>query len=811
MFQNHPYRVGLLRCASYLAIVMLIISDLQAQNPNEVFGYPYIFHYGPEQYRAHKQNWDVVQDDKGIMYFANGDGLLIYNGLNWDLVRMPGETMVQSLDRDSSGQIYLGAYGHFGKILFDSIGKLHYVDLSASLEDSIEITRVFATICLNGAVYFQTSEAVFCYQPNQPVKVWKKGPRSLGELFEIDGSLYLKEHYKGISRLEGDEWEMISGSQQFGPAFIHFMLPYSANQILLNGGDSLWLYDGNKFTYFSTDAQAYLSQHKIYSAFSLDEDGFLIGTVSGGIVHIDRKGKVQLIFDQAAKLNSLTIREFYRDANHDIWVALDIGLALLEYPAPTRIFNFNSGEIEFNGFTRFDGDLYVASDVGLWRLQQEKSKTYFKKVPGVNQKIWQIDTLGGYLLIATEYGLYAMTSNESRDLIVPGVVPGFKISELEPNRIYVYRSNGIFLLALTDHGWSKKEIMPDFTSRTRGVIEMSPTEIWLDTDWTELWKVEFDRPEDFFDWHNPRLVKIDSLQQLPAKRGSIYAINGHLYFVPTDLDSNYCWNEERKVFEPDTALSNVIDAGEYATVIWEVDDNKNCWFVTEYGSSQEHLGLSLWRGDRYSQVTANFDRVLNDIGISSSIEGNEIWFGGYGTVVHQRLDKSPDLATFQVLIDRIIIQEDSVISYSAWAQLRPEIDLKKNRIEFHFSGTDYTSTSAMSYQTFLEGVDPGWSDFGKENTKQYFGLNPGRYTFKVRGLNQENTVSNAATFNFSILRPWYLTWWAYALYSGGAISLLIGTAKWRNRELIREKEKLENVILEHTSELQARNNQLQVQ
>lgn len=68
------------------------------------------------------------------------------------------------------------------------------------------------------------------------------------------------------------------------------------------------------------------------------------------------------------------------------------------------------------------------------------------------------------------------------------------------------------------------------------------------------------------------------------------------------------------------------------------------------------------------------------------------------------------------------------------------------------------------YQTFLEGFDPDWSDWGDNSYKEYTNLASGTYTFRVRAKNLYNVISDEATYTFTILSPWYATWWAYLVY-----------------------------------------------
>ena len=50
--------------------------------------------------------------------------------------------------------------------------------------------------------------------------------------------------------------------------------------------------------------------------------------------------------------------------------------------------------------------------------------------------------------------------------------------------------------------------------------------------------------------------------------------------------------------------------------------------------------------------------------------------------------------------------------------------------------------------------------------------------------------SEEATYAFSILPPWYRTWWAYALYVAAAALLVAGAARvMRHRVVSKERER----------------------
>lgn len=60
------------------------------------------------EYHGHFQNWAIVQDHRGIIYVANNNGILEYDGRNWSLIPV-NNAVCRSLDVDASGRVWVGA------------------------------------------------------------------------------------------------------------------------------------------------------------------------------------------------------------------------------------------------------------------------------------------------------------------------------------------------------------------------------------------------------------------------------------------------------------------------------------------------------------------------------------------------------------------------------------------------------------------------------------------------------------------------------------------------------------------------------
>ncbi|QEC73560.1 hypothetical protein FSB73_19720 [Arachidicoccus ginsenosidivorans] len=78
------------------------------------FTKPEVINYPKSTYKAEGQNWSVTQDENRIMYFGNNQGLLRYDGEQWQLFTLPQKKVIRSVAADHEGKIFSGAFGEFG-------------------------------------------------------------------------------------------------------------------------------------------------------------------------------------------------------------------------------------------------------------------------------------------------------------------------------------------------------------------------------------------------------------------------------------------------------------------------------------------------------------------------------------------------------------------------------------------------------------------------------------------------------------------------------------------------------------------------
>ncbi len=117
-----------------------------------------------------------------------------------------------------------------------------------------------------------------------------------------------------------------------------------------------------------------------------------------------------------------------------------------------------------------------------------------------------------------------------------------------------------------------------------------------------------------------------------------------------------------------------------------------------------------------------------------------------GINISKTEDKLPDLIRQLFAGEKIILSHDQC------------------DINIDFAALHYTRTEKNKFSHQLVGHDEDWVSDNR-NFAGYTNLAPGDYTFKIKGSNSDGYWSDGnKSFSFTILPPWWATWWAYGFY-----------------------------------------------
>lgn len=172
----------------------------------------------------------------------------------------------------------------------------------------------------------------------------------------------------------------------------------------------------------------------------------------------------------------------------------------------------------------------------------------------------------------------------------------------------------------------------------------------------------------------------------------------------------------------------------------------------------------------------------------------------------------------KTVIDNVDLfnKETDWSSYGAinrWSKLpKKSITLPhdQNNLSIHFHTLNFVSSKAEQYYYKLEGIDKEWTGPSDKTYVVYPYLKPGNYIFKAKSQNHTSGLfSTEATFNFSILKPWYYQLWFIISVSVFILSTIALLSRMRIR-YIRRQENQKREIMSKISDLETKALQAQM-
>ena len=89
----------------------------------------------------------------------------------------------------------------------------------------------------------------------------------------------------------------------------------------------------------------------------------------------------------------------------------------------------------------------------------------------------------------------------------------------------------------------------------------------------------------------------------------------------------------------------------------------------------------------------------------------------------------------------------------------------QNAFSISFAALDYSEHERTHYYYMMDGFDRDWVDAGNNHEAYYSNLPGGRYKFRVRITNNnQSIVETEKSLNVRVLPPWYRSWWAILLF-----------------------------------------------
>ena len=294
--------------------------------------------FGTADYRASEFNYSIAEDENGILFIANENGILEFDGSTWLLHPLPDYSHVITVKMGPDGRLYVGGDNEFGYMVRDSTGAMNFTSLRNLISQETELDAVWQIMFDNGDTYFQTYEAIIKYDG----EIGHELPIKNGWLFKLGDEIFVSVIEEGIAKLQDDTLNFVNRDIKFSED--NPMRPLGqlgSKKILPTEFNGLFLFDTITYetTKWEVPASNELSKAEIYDATEWDEDLFMFSTMKGGLIWIDKKGDVVKRLNKENGLKSLETRAFHRDSKGNLWLP-GYGVHHLIWPQKQKLESF---------------------------------------------------------------------------------------------------------------------------------------------------------------------------------------------------------------------------------------------------------------------------------------------------------------------------------------------------------------------------------------------------------------------------------------------------------------------------------------
>lgn len=766
-------------------------------------GSPLVQQYPKAEYKAGNQNWAVAAGKDGVMYVANADGLLVFDGQYWALHYLPNKSTVRSVAVDSTGRVYTGGLAEFGYWENSGSGNMRYHSISRLLDQEDAVRDEIWKIAIDGdRVLFQSFSTLYIYEDNRLQTVKGNGQPFLF-LHQVRGRIFIELIPGGIHELQGNALVPVRNKDVLKGANVLTMLPFGRGKEILIGTSKSGLFrmDSNGIIHkWQNAADGLLRAAQLNNGLKVLNRYYAFGTILQGLVIIDEEGHIVQHVHKGNGLQNNTVLGIHTDLQQNIWVGLDNGIDRIEINAPIYYYADNSGSIGTVYTARiFGGNIYLGTNQGLFFSPWTSGEGYrpfsFTLVEGSQGQVWDLTIVDGELLCGHNDGTFRVLGGRLERL--SSVTGGWALRQPvgRPNILLQGTYTGLTVFHKTAKGWQFTHRVPGYSDPTQFIEPVSETEVWA-SGYKGLRLLLLDSTlRDVKQIHG-----YDSVNGLPQSAfvnvfelgGSpIFATDSGFYRHDDITDRFYRYDQLNEQLGSFAFANKVIPAGV-----------NHYWFI-----NRARMSLVHFRPKGIVQVDSTQFAVLNGRMMKYYESVNRIEKDVYlvglddGFAIYQAADSAvaaPHLP--RPLIRTVRNITDSLSGRWYNENTIPEIPYSHNNLRISYASPWYSSVP-LRYQFYLKGYSRTWSEWGEDAQKEFTNLRQGNYAFQVRAMAPDGTVSDITDFRFTILPPWYLSWVAMALYAIAALLLLIAGRGWYRHKIQKHRRLVQENMTKQQQEL----------
>ena len=763
---------------SILFILILFICEVNSQS-NESLRLnktPLKSYFASDVYKGGIQNWSFDQDENGLLYVANNDGLLEFDGTKWNKYKVPSATKIRAVKVDSKNRVFVGGQNQIGYFTHTKEGFI-FKSLIDDLEpNSRSISEIWKIIEVDESIFFNTENKFLVFNADGLKEI--ESPGFLISSFKNRDKLIAQFYEYGLYQFENGEFVSISGTKIL-PELIA-ILPNDNGDFYFSKSGLIFKHDrlSIPFKDFSLEFGA------INEVIKLSSGDYAVGTQNNGLFILNPNLSIKQHFTKNNGLSDRTVKSVYEDNFNNLWIALNIGIDYLKMSLPFSFINEEVG-IEGTGYAahKFKNTIYLGTSNGVFiqnSINEFIYPTTYQFVSGSEGQVYNFSQIDNELILNHHHGAFIIKGYELEKFHDIGSWTFIKTHK--PGLILGGDYQGIRYFSKQNNKWTKIGEIPNLNESSRILELENDSTLWMTHGYKGAYKLQLNR--------NMQLK--NDIQHFGEESGfpsniliSSYNLNGKLVF--TSEQGIYDFNSNSLKFSSNSFFDKILGKDHVSALAY--GKNNSIYYIQnqEFGELKEE---SYGKFKKETTVFKHINKFINDdLQNISIIDNQNILIGAKEGFIHYNPFKNHDVnEDFSVLIRSIeIIQSKdstSIINPSFTKTLEINTD---QTIEIEYTSPYFDGFEDLEYSYRLTPLDDTWSKWSPISEKGYDHLPYGQYTFEVKALNLYGLESEISSFSFEVLTPWYATQTAKLGYIGIGLLAFIITPLIQRRKYKTEK------------------------
>ena len=567
------------------------------------------------------------------------------------------------------------------------------------------------------------------------------------------------------------------------------------------------------------------------------------------LLNIDRQGLFRWKNDSlfagrspAVNFSPMELHSFYPDKNKIWFCGFNSGMYELDLDGYLEILNSQDGLIsdQLSSLLKLrDGSLLLGSWGGLNILKDVESRQYFSH-QNLNGKI----PFG--IALSPDSSLWISTMDGGVNRWKNGSSYSFpEQSGLRTGTVFnfAFGKNGLSYLATSGDGL--KIIDGNYTytlGKTHGLSSLNVNTVLVAADSSVYIGTN---ESGLFQWKNGNLFHLQSRKEMPGQ--SVYSLfetpSGDI-IVGTNGDGIFSLNKGqfKKLIPPKgqdipavypiTWWNNQLCFGTFGAGMFFLKGDSLARIGEKEGLANQTVlsmtvispnelicgtgkGISILRSRSNGMLIRNLNAAdafqYEDFNpYSAAFDGKNLWMGAGDSFLKLSADAIRKIPRPLPLITGLDFGDKEFLRLSTSGKLlftgnsgeKMEIPFSQNtsRIRLGHSGMAFPQDK-IEYGWQLFPLEKKWITRGEITTAEYPRLDAGEYTFRFRVREAGMEWSRVQEITFTILPPWWQTWWFRTLGAAAGFMLIFGFVQLRTKNLRKQKEKLEDMVKVRTAEV----------